>query len=268
MSNPLRILWWTFVAFLLGASVVQADELKELAGQAVELSGTRDTLQGLGKNLDLQMAADPRVMSLSAEQRKEFMAVLKKALDGNRMAAEITTSLAATGDRDRLRTAVAAMRDPVYLKVMHRVVAEDLNTTKGAVDAYVGGFQKNPPDKRRVNLVGRLDAATAGSRTLAQTRYETARKVLGPQLAAADREAKLAKLREQIDASAPNEYLTQNLYITRNIDVKDLERFVHAQENEAMQWLARQLGQGVQHSILSALDQMNDKLQQHGTQKH
>jgi hypothetical protein len=184
------------------------------------------------------------------------------------MAGEITTALVATGDRDRLRTAVAAMRDPVYLKVMHRVVAEDLNSTKGAVDAYVAGFQKNPPDKRRVQLIGRLDFATAGSRTLAQTRYETARKVLGPKLAEADREAKLAKLREQFDATAPNEYLMQNLYITRNIDVKDLERFVHTQEDEAMQWLARQLGQGVQHSILGALDQMNAKLQQLGAQKH
>ena len=154
------------------------------------------------------------------------------------------------------------------LKVMHRVVAEDLNSTKGAVDAYVVGFQKSPPDTHRVKLIERLDTATAGSRTLAEMRYETARKILGPKLPQAGREAKLAKLREQIDGSSANEYLMQNLYITRNIDLKDLERFVRVQENEAVQWFARQMGHDIQHSVLAALDQMNEKLQQLGTQKH
>lgn len=258
--NPFRILCLAIIALLLGASVAQADELDDLAVQAMDLSGTRETLEGLGKSLDRQMASDPRLAKLSKGQRDELMEVLKSALDGRRIAQELTSALAASGDKERLAAAVTAMHDPIYLKVTHRVVAESLNTTPQAVAAYAKGFQKHPPDPGRVQLIQRLDSATGGSRILADTRYEMVSKTLGGMLTEADREARLAKLREQIDANAPNEYLLLTLYACRKIESKDLEGYVHVHENEPMGWLSRQLGYAIQRSMVNAVTRMADKL--------
>ncbi|ODV10485.1 MAG: hypothetical protein ABT22_11535 [Thiobacillus sp. SCN 64-317] len=248
------------IALLLGASVVQADELNDLATQAMELSGTREILEGLGKSLDREVTSDPRLEKLSKGQRAELMDVLKSALDGRRIEQELTSALVASGDRERLAEAVAAMHDPIYLKVTHRVVVESLNTTPQALAAYAKGFQKHPPDPERVQLIQRLDTATGGSRILADTRYEMVSKTLGGMLTEADRDARLAKLREQIDVSAPNEYLLLTLYACRKIESKDLQGYVHAHENEPMGWLSRQLGYAIQRSMVNAMTRMAEKL--------
>lgn len=260
IPNPFRILCWATIALLLGASVAQADKLNDLAAQAMDLSGTRETLAGLGKSLDREMASDPRVAKLSKGQRAELMQVLKDALDDHRIATELTNALAASGDEERLAAAVTAMHDPVYLKVTHRVVVESLHTTPQALVTYANGFQKHPPDPSRVQLIQRLDAATGSSRILADMRYEMVSNTLGRMLAEADREAKLAKLREQIDANAPNEFLLLTLYACRKIDSKDLEGYVHVHENEPMGWLSRQLGYAIQRSMVDAMIRMTDKL--------
>lgn len=258
--NPFHILCWAIIALLLGASVVQADELNDLAAQAMDLSGTRETLEGLSKSLDREVAADPRLAKLSKGQRAELMDVLNDALDGRRIATELTSALAASGDKERLAAAVAAMHDPVYRKVTHRVVVESLNTTPQALVAYAKGFQQHPPAPDRVQLIQRLDTATGGSRILADTRYEMVSKTLGGMLAEADRNAKLAELREQIDANAPNKFLLLTLYACRKIGLKDLEGYVHAQENEPMGWLSRQLGYAIQRTMVDAMTRMTDKL--------
>ncbi|MBN8766091.1 MAG: hypothetical protein J0I76_07170 [Thiobacillus sp.] len=258
--NLFRILSLAIIALLLGASVVQADELNDLATQAMELSGTREILEGLGKSLDREVTSDPRLEKLSKGQRAELMDVLKSALDGRRIEQELTSALVASGDRERLAEAVAAMHDPIYLKVTHRVVVESLNTTPQALAAYAKGFQKHPPDPERVQLIQRLDTATGGSRILADTRYEMVSKTLGGMLTEADRDARLAKLREQIDVSAPNEYLLLTLYACRKIESKDLQGYVHAHENEPMGWLSRQLGYAIQRSMVNAMTRMAEKL--------
>lgn len=258
--NPFHILYWVITVLLLGVSVAQADELNDLAAQAMDLSGTRETLEGLGKSLDREVASDPRLEKLSKGQRAELMEVLKDTLDSRRIAAELTRALAASGDKARLAAAVTAMHDPVYLKVTHRVVVESLNTTPQALIAYAKGLQKHPPDPGRVQLIQRLDTATGGSRILADTRYEMVSKTLGGMLTEADREAKLAELREQIDANAPNEFLLLTLYACRKIDMKDLEGYVHAQENEPMGWLSRQLGYAIQRTMVDAMTRMAGKL--------
>jgi len=79
-------------------------------------------------------------------------------------------------------------------------------------------------------------------------------------LAEADRKTKLAKLREQIDANAPNEFLLLTLYACRKIDSNDLEGYVHAHENEPMGWLSRQLGYAIQRSMVEAMTRMTNKL--------
>lgn len=258
--NLFRILSLAIIALLLGASVVQADELNDLATQAMDLSGTRETLEGLGKSLDREVTSDPRLEKLSKGQRAELMDVLKSALDGRRIEQELTSALVASGDKERLAEAVTAMHDPIYLKVTHRVVVESLNTTPQALAAYAKGFQKHPPDPERVQLIQRLDTATGGSRILADTRYEMVSKTLGGMLTEADRDARLAKLREQIDVSAPNEYLLLTLYACRKIESKDLEGYVHAHENEPMGWLSRQLGYAIQRSMVNAMTRMAEKL--------
>ena len=207
-----------------------------------------------------EVASDPRVAKLSTDQRAELKKVLKDALDGRRLATELTGALAASGDKERLAAAVAAMHDPVYLKVTHRMVVESQNTTPQALVAYANGFQKHPPDPSRVQLIQRLDAATGSSRILADMRYDMVSKALGRMLDEADREAKLATLREQIDANAPNEFLLLTLYVSRKIDSKDLEGYVHAHENEPMGWLSRQLGYAIQRPMVDAMIRMTDKL--------
>lgn len=260
VPNPFRVLCWAIIALLLGAPVAQADELDDLAAQAINLSGTREALEGMGKSLDREVASDPRVAKLSKGQHAELLEVLKDAVDGRRIATELTSALAASGDKERLAAAVAAMQDPVYLKVTHRMVVESLRTTPQALVAYANGFQKHPPDPSRVQLIQRLDAATGSSRILADTRYEMVSKTLGRMLAEADRKTKLAKLREQIDANAPNEFLLLTLYACRKIDSNDLEGYVHAHENEPMGWLSRQLGYAIQRSMVEAMTRMTNKL--------
>lgn len=258
MSAPMRVVWLLLVLSL--AISARADEMKDLANQAMRLSGSREILENLGKSVDMQLASDPRVAKLGNREKSELAAILKDVFDGRLMADMLTVDLVATGDRERLGAAVAAMRNPAYGKLNPRFTAASIKTTEQALIAYAKSFEKHPPDPRRVELIRRLDAATGASRLIADMKYEMTEKTLAGMLNEADRAGRLARLREQIDASAPEEYALRALYTVRKADIKDLDAYVAAHENEAMGWLARQLGYGIQRATMGAMGRMTEKL--------
>ncbi len=254
-SSRLRAVAAFWLALALFAPTVQADEAGDLAARAMELSGAREILEGTGKAIDAHIASDPRVKKMTKQQRAELTALLKDTLDGKRMARELTAALAATGDVARLSEAVATMGTPVFRKVTGQTVAESLKVSDQALAAYAKGLSKHPPEPERVRLIQRLDVATDGFQVLADTRYEIAAQLLGG-MPMPDREARLAQLREQIAANAPEEFVIRNLHASRKVGVADLEAYVHAHENEAMGWLARQVGYGTQKAMLDAMGRM------------
>lgn len=251
----MRAIAAVWIALLLCNLPARADEADDLAARAMELSGTRATLEGTGKAIDAQMASDPRVKKMTKTQRAELAGLLKDTLDGRRMAAELTALLAATRDVPRLRDAVAAMGEPVFQKVTRQTVAESLKASDKVLADYARGLGKHPPDPERIRLVQRLDAATDGARVIADMRYEMATQLLGG-MQMPDREARLAQLRNQIEAAAPEEFALRALYVARKIGTPDLEAYVRAHENEAMGWLARQIGYGTQKVMLDAMGRM------------
>ncbi|OYY92810.1 MAG: hypothetical protein B7Y41_14660 [Hydrogenophilales bacterium 28-61-23] len=260
MSPLLRIGFGLLFALSLASSAVRADEINDLANQAMEISGSREVLENMGKSLERQLATDPRVTKLKKQEKAELSATLKDAFDGRRMAADITGELAASGDRERLSAAVAAMRDPAYLKLNRLFVAESLKATDQAVLAYAKGFEKKPPDPSRVQLAQRLDAATGSSRIMADMKYEMLHKAVAGMLSETDREAKLAALRAQIDAQAPDEFALRTLYTWRKANIQDLEGYVRAHKNEAMGWLSRKIGYGMQNAMTHSMGEMMSKL--------
>jgi hypothetical protein len=267
MADYVRAIALLLLALSLSSSAVRADEIMDLATQAMEQSGTREALESLGKSLDLQMADDPRVATLNESQRAELAATLKDAFDGHKMAERLTAELAGTGDRERLKAAVAAMRDPAFIKLNHTLLLESLKATDEVVIDWAKGLEKHPPDPHRVELAQRLDAASGSSRIIADMKYDMVKKMLSGMPNESDREAQLAKLREQIDANAPEEFLVRTLHAWRNAETQDLEGYVKSQENEPMGWLSRQLGYGTQRAMVDAMGKMTEKLMGLATKK-
>ncbi len=254
-TDFLRVITALWIALMLSASPAHADEAGDLAARAMELSGTRATLEGTGKSIDAQMATDPRVKKMTNKQRTELASLLKDTLDGRRMAAEVSAALAATNDVVRLRDANAIMDEPVFQKLTRQTVVESLKASDKVLVNYARSLGKRPPDPERLRLIQRLDAATDGSRIIADMRYEMATQLLGG-LRMEDREARLAEVRAQIEAAAPEEYALRALYVARKISTKDMETYVHTHENETMGWLSRQIGYGTQKVMLDAMGRM------------
>lgn len=245
-----RWLWGT-LALLLTVGAAHADELQTLASEAMTLSGTQATLEGMGTMLERQILNDPRTAKLSPRARAQLPATLKTTFDGHRMAGDLAAILVATHDRERLAAAVATMREPQFQTSTRALVAESLKATDQEVIAYAKQLEKTPPDPARVQLMLRLDAATDGARILADIRYESIEAMLGDKASAEDR-ATLAAMRAQIETSAKNEFVLRNLYTTRKLDIATLDAYVKAHENEPMGWLSRQLGYGVQRMLVKA----------------
>lgn len=128
------------------AGLVQADESGHLAARAMELSGTRETLEHMGEGLARQMATDPRVRKMGKQERAELSRILHNALDGHRMADELTAALAATQDAGRLRASVSTMEAPEFQKVVGLSLPESLQATDQEVVKFAKGFVKRPPD--------------------------------------------------------------------------------------------------------------------------
>lgn len=253
--SAVAVFWLVLALFMPLAQAGEVSDANELAARAMELSGARGILEGTGKSIDAQLASDPRVKKMTKQQRAELTALLKDTLDGRRMARELTTELAASGDVVRLREAIATMDEPNFRKVTRLTVAESIKATDKIVADYARGLGKRPPDPERVRLIQRLDAATDGSQVLADMRYEMAAQLFGG-MQIPDREARLAQLRAQIEASAPEEYVIRALYSSRNLGIKELESYARAHESEAMGWLARQVGYGSQKVMLDAMGRM------------
>lgn len=232
-------------------SNVHADELETLASEAMVLSGTQAVLEGMGKMLENQSSSDPRLAKLTPRERTQLLSTLKSAFDGQRMAHDLKIALVGTHDRERLAAAVMTMRQPQYQMLAQAFATEALKTTDQEVLAYAKQFEKTPPDPARVQLILRLDAATDGTRILADIQYESLEAMLGDKASAEDR-AQLAAMREQIETNARNEFVLRNLHMTRKLDNAALEAYVKAHENEPMGWLARQLGYGLQRAIAKA----------------
>lgn len=248
-------LFWGSLALLLVVGTAHAGKLETLASEAMMLSGTQTTLEGMGAMLEKQSISDPRVAKLSKHERAQLLSILRSTFDGRRMTADLTAVLVATQDSERLAAAVAIMREPQYQKPNQALVAEALNTTDQAVLAYAKRLEKIPPDPARVQLILRLDAATDSARILADIRYESIEVMLGDTASAEDR-AQLAAMREQIETNAINEFVLRNLHLTRKLDIATLETYVKAHENEPMGWLSRQLGYGVQRTMVKATGEM------------
>lgn len=257
MTSPLRAplsscrLFWSALALSVIVGSVHADELNTLASDAMVLSGTQTVLEGMGKMLERQSSSDPRLAKLSPRERAQMLATLKNAFDGPRMADTLKAALVGTHDRERLAAAVKTMRQPQYQALTQTFAEESLRTTDQEVLAYAKQFEKTPPDPRRVQLILRLDAATDGSRILADIHYESIEAMIGDKASAEDR-AQLVAMREQIDTNAKNEFILRNLHMTRKLDIPTLETYVNAHENEPMGWLSRQLGYGLQRAIAKA----------------
>lgn len=248
-------LFWGALALSLSVGAAHAGELETLASEAMTLSGTQAVLEGTGTILEKQSLSDPRAAKLAPRDRAQLLSTLKNAFDGQRMADDLTAVLVATRDRERLAAAVATMREPQFQKLTRAFVAESLKTTDQEVIAYAKQLEKTPPDPARVQLILRLDAATDGARIIADIHYESIEAMLGDKASAEDR-AQLVAMREQIETNARNEFVLRNLHMTRDLDIATLEAYVKAHENEAMGWLARQLGYGTQRAMVKAAGEM------------
>lgn len=251
--------WRLALLLLLVVNPARADDLKPLASEAMSLSGTQALLEGLGEILEAQSASDPRMAKLDKHERAQILELVKNAMDGNRMADELTTMLANTHDRERLTAAVETMRDSQFQKTTRLLVDEGLKTTDPQILAYTETFAKTPPDAARVQLIQQLDDATDGARIIADMRYEAIEAMFGDKATAEDR-AKLTAMRAEIETSAKNEFVARNLYATRKLDPATLEAYVRAHQNEPMGWLARQLGYGIQRAVVQAVAQVAQKM--------
>lgn len=256
MKRAIVVLMGVLLVCLL-PGLVGAVELGPLAVRAMELSGARESLEGLPKALEEQVAGDPRTKKLNKKQRAELANILKPVLDSRTLVDGLTNALVATGDEGRLGQAVAIMDSPVFQKVTKQSMKESAVATAKDMSDYAKGLEKKPPDAERVRLLQRLDAATDGAAILADISYTSAAQFLAAApMSPSERAAQLEQLRARLEVSSPNEFLIRNLYALRKVELKDLEAYVAAHEQESMGWLARHLGYGMRDLMEGAVARM------------
>jgi len=158
----------------------------------------------------------------------------------------IAAGVGKRADATKLEAALAWYRSPLGRRITEIEVAFSVSrSVERELERYVGRLQARPPERERVALVARLDAAGRATETSldvsmaiirslasAVDPYLPAERRLGP----SQLESRIREVRAQAFEQVRRVSLVMMLFLYRDVPDADLARYVRFAESEAGQW--------------------------------
>jgi hypothetical protein len=230
--------------------------------ELLELSGVRAQLVGLLRGIAGELRLTPGKMS--AKDQAAVEKVLTRALRHETLYGLVRDAFLLHVDRANLETTAAWLRSPLGRKIVALEIATSEPGAEQKVAEYGAALKANPPADHRIELIQRLDWATAASEVSADLIAAVARGVTMAVSAAGPAEQRLrpgqiedrvAQIRARANKSLRDAHTMSTLYAYRDLTDDELGAYVLFSASEAGRWYNAAMRKAMVSALGRAVEQ-------------
>ena len=235
--------------------------------ELLELSGFRAQLVGLLRGIARELRSAPAKMS--AKDQAAVERVLTRALRHETVYGLVRDAFLPHVDRANLETTAAWLRSPLGRKIVALEIATSEPGAEQKVTEYGAALKTNPPTNHRIELIQRLDWATASTETSADLIAAVSRGVTiavstaGPaeqRLRPGQIEDRVAQVRARASKSLRDAQTTSTLYACRELTDDELEAYVLFSASEAGRWYNAAMRKATVSALGPAIEQATTEM--------
>jgi len=247
-------------AFAPPAAIAKTGPTK--VDELLELSGARTQLVGLLSGIAGQLR--PARGQMSAKDQAAVDRILRQALRHEAVYALVRDAFLLQVDRTNLEATAAWLRSPLARKIVALEIASSEPGTEQKVAAYAAAIKANPPPEHRVELLQRLDWATAASEISADLAAAVSRGITTAVSAAGPAEQRLrpgqiedrvAQVRAQASEVLREPHGAATLYTYRELEDDELTAYVLFSGSEAGRWYNTAMRKAMVNALGKAVEQ-------------
>jgi len=230
--------------------------------ELLELSGARAQLVGLLNGLASELRPAPGQMS--AKDQASVDRILRQVLRHEAVYALVRDAFLLHVDRTNLEATAAWLRSPLARKIVALAIASSEPGTEQKVVAYAATIKTNPPTDRRVELLQRLDWATAATEISADLVAAVSRGITtavsgaGPaeqRLRPGQIEDRVAQVRARANGALREAHMASTLYAYRGLEDEELAAYVLFSASEAGRWYNSAMRKAMVSALGRAVEQ-------------
>jgi len=214
----------------------------KLIAEVIEASGWKSSFQAFGTEIGRQ-AAMGNQDSLTPDEARAIADSMRRLFEPGKMTAEVSASLKAGLDAERMARFLEILRQPIAMKM----TSEELRAVAQpqALKEFAEAMRKNPPPAARAKLIQAVDGVTRFSETQAELAGALVREMLDTVLVGLQKAGKkVPKDAAPAAATQLNAIRTQArnqavgvLYFTyRNVTDEDLSAYVKLVDTDSGRW--------------------------------
>jgi len=247
-------------AFAPPAAIAKTGPTK--VDELLELSGARTQLVGLLSGIAGQLR--PARGQMSAKDQAAVDRILRQALRHEAVYTLVRDAFLLQVDRTNLEATAAWLRSPLARKIVALEIASSEPGTEQKVAAYAAAIKANPPPEHRVELLQRLDWATAASEISADLAAAVSRGITTAVSAAGPAEQRLrpgqiedrvAQVRAQASEVLREPHGAATLYTYRELEDDELTAYVLFSGSEAGRWYNTAMRKAMVNALGKAVEQ-------------
>ena len=223
-----------------------------LIDQALKVAMVPETLEALSRQMQAQAAQDPRMASMTPEQRGQVTKLLGTAFDVKAQYADVAQVVADEFNAGDLDAFIKAYSTPVAKK-LNAMMIEAYNVDyKVKLQHYSEGLAKNQPPQQRIKMMARLDELTGSSANNAKMSLEMMGRITG----IASTDPRYEQLKAKIFNSAREQSILSYLFILQNASDKELSSYLALHDDPAVARVTALVGRALAKSMQGSLKRM------------
>ena len=235
-------------------------EREALIGEALEISGTRKSLETIPAHIRAQF--DARQTPLKPEEKTRVVKILGDAFRPDVLYGAVRGAFRANYDPARMNVVIAQLRTPLFRKVAALEVAASEPGAKQDLERFAIGLQGDIPRPARVALVQRHEASMRSAELqieMGVVAFRAVTRSLEPVLpsekrpTARETDSAERALRAQQDGLIRSA-LVRWLYTFRSLTDEELAEYVAFGETDAGRWFVAMQRKGLLDAMRTAMD--------------
>ena len=220
--------------------------------QALKVAMVPELLEAQSREMQAQVSQDPRMASMTPEQRAQFTKMLNAAFDTKAQYADAAQFIADEFNEEDLDAFIKAYSKPVAKKLNAMMIDAYTDDYKAKLQEYANGLDKNPPAKQRIQMLARLDDLTGSSANNAEVSLE----MMGRMSGITSKDPRYESLKAKISQSAREQSILSYLYTLQKASDDEINSFVALHDDPAVSRSATLVGKALAKSMQGSFTRM------------
>lgn len=243
------------VLMMSTSGVACADDSKSnpaLIDQALKVAMVPETLEAVTRQMKAHTAQDPRMASMTPEQRAQMTKLLDTAFDVKAQYADVAQVIADEFNAGDLDAFIKAYSNPVAKKLNAMMIDAYNDDYKVKLQQYSEALGKNPPAQQRIKMMARLDDLTGSSANNAQMSLE----MMGRLTGITSTDPRYEQFKAKILKSSREQSILSYLFTLQKASDKELSSFLALHDDPAVARVTALVGRGLAKSLQGSLKRM------------